>query len=92
MAVPNPARFGPESLALRSRILRTYVPDLSHPGYLDFCLRVQERFGCSDVIHIGDEVDNHAISYHEHDPDGLSAGSEAELHLSPVDHLSCPAP
>lgn len=81
MAVPNPARFGPESLALRSRILRTYVPDLSHPGYLDFCLRVQERFGCTDVIHIGDEVDNHAISYHEHDPDGMSAGGEAERAL-----------
>jgi predicted phosphodiesterase len=51
------------------------------PGYLDFCRSVQERFGCGQIVHIGDEVDNHAISYHEKDPDGMSAGSEAERAL-----------
>lgn len=47
-------------------------------GYLEFCQRVRDRFQCDTVIHIGDEVDNHAISYHESDPDRLSAGDEAE--------------
>ena len=28
------------------------------------------------VVHIGDLVDNHAISYHEHDPDGWSPEDE----------------
>lgn len=45
-------------------------------GYLEFCREVQERYNCGTVIHIGDCVDNHAISYHESDPDGRSAGDE----------------
>jgi hypothetical protein len=36
-------------------------------------------FGVSRVVHIGDEVDNHALSYHEKDPDGNVGGREAEL-------------
>jgi len=35
-------------------------------------------------VHIGDLVDNHAISYHEHDPDGRSPAdemSEVDIHL-----------
>src|SRR5690606_9542018 len=51
-------------------------------GYLEFCLGVQERFGCGRGVHIGDEVDNAAISYHESDPDGDSAGTEAELAMA----------
>ena len=57
-----------------------------HRGYLDFCVGVQKRFGCGTVVHIGDLVDNHAISYHEHDPDGKSPADEmgeADKHLAP---------
>ncbi len=36
-------------------------------------------FWNSEVVHIGDEVDNHAISYHESKPDGHGAGREADL-------------
>lgn len=53
----------------------THEP-FTHPGYLDFCRRVHKEFNCSDVVHVGDEVDNHSISYHEHDPDGKSPGDE----------------
>lgn len=45
-------------------------------GYLEHCRDVQEQYNCGKVIHIGDEVDNHAISYHTSDPDGDSSGSE----------------
>ena len=41
-------------------------------GYLEFCKQTQKKFKCTNIIHIGDLVDNHAISYHEHDPDGWS--------------------
>lgn len=51
----------------------------THPGYLDFCKETFHHFGVTDVVHIGDVVDHHAISYHEHDPDGLSAGAELKL-------------
>lgn len=48
-------------------------------GYLEFCRDQQEKFDCGTVIHIGDAVDNHAISYHESDPSGMSAGHEFNL-------------
>jgi predicted phosphodiesterase len=50
-----------------------------HPGYLNFCQEVFDRFACNTIVHIGDEVDNHALSYHDHDPDGMGASKEAEL-------------
>lgn len=55
------------------------------PGYRDFCYEVFNRFGCGKIVHIGDEVDNHAISYHESNPDGHSAGREAELAQANLD-------
>jgi len=63
----------------------THIP-FEHQEYLPFCKRVQKAWKCSRVVHIGDLVDNHAISYHEHDPDGwspLSEMEEADSHLAP---------
>ena len=48
-------------------------------GYLEFCREMQEKYDCGTVIHIGDAVDNHAVSYHEHDANGMSAGQEFSL-------------
>jgi predicted phosphodiesterase len=50
-------------------------------GYLEFCRKIQQEYDCGTVIHIGDAVDNHAISYHEKDPEGMSAGDEFNLAL-----------
>jgi predicted phosphodiesterase len=50
-------------------------------GYLEFCREIQEKYNCGTVIHIGDLTDNHAISYHEKDPEGKSAGDEFNLAL-----------
>lgn len=50
-------------------------------GYLEFCREQQEKYDCGTVIHIGDLVDNHAVSYHESDPSGKSAGDEYKLAL-----------
>ena len=55
----------------------THIP-FEVKDYLDFCLEIQKRVKCGTVVHIGDLVDNHAISYHEHDPDGLSPKNEME--------------
>lgn len=51
-------------------------------GYLAFCRQIQEEYDCGTVIHIGDLTDNHAVSYHEKDPEGLSAGSEFNAALN----------
>lgn len=47
-------------------------------GYLEHCREMQERFNCGTVVHIGDEVDNCAMSFHDSDPDGFGAGFEYE--------------
>ena len=74
-----------------------------HRNYLEFCKGIQQRCKCKKVVHIGDFVDNHAISYHEHDPDGWSPANEMEeadnnwtdmlgdlmVNLENI-HLSCP--
>ena len=64
------------------------IGDLHEPfcldGYLDFCLEQYETFNCNQVIFIGDILDNHAFSYHEPDPDGMSAGNELDLAIKKV--------
>jgi len=50
-------------------------------GYLEFCRKIQQEYDCGTVVHIGDAVDNHAVSYHEKDPEGMSAGDEFNLAL-----------
>ncbi|QDP61480.1 MAG: hypothetical protein GOVbin962_71 [Prokaryotic dsDNA virus sp.] len=56
------------------------IGDLHAPfvldGYLEHCQDVYAKYNCNQVIFIGDILDNHAFSYHEPDPDGLSPGSE----------------
>jgi predicted phosphodiesterase len=48
-------------------------------GYLSFVREQQERFDCGRVVHIGDECDSAAMSFHLSDPDGHGAGHEADL-------------
>ena len=45
-------------------------------GYLEFCKRIHDYYKCLRVVMIGDLVDNHAISYHEKDPNGWSPADE----------------
>ena len=47
--------------------------------YLDFLVDTYNNYNCNRVIHIGDEIDNCAASYHESDADGYGAGHELEL-------------
>ena len=48
-------------------------------GYFEFCQETYAKYNCNQVIYIGDILDNHAFSYHEPDPSGLSAGNELIL-------------
>ncbi len=56
------------------------IGDLHEPftkkGYLEHCLRVQEKYNTTRTIFIGDILDNHFSSFHTTDPDGYSAGEE----------------
>ena len=48
-----------------------------HPRYLEFCRDTFRQWKVDKVVLIGDVVDHHALSFYEHDPDGLSASDEA---------------
>ncbi len=69
-----------------SRIL--VIGDLHEPfcldGYLEHCKEVYAKHNCNQVIFIGDVIDSHASSFHEQDPDGLSAGDELGLSIKAI--------
>ena len=47
-----------------------------HRDALKFLSAIKDKYDPDRVIHIGDEVDNHALSFHDTDPDSFSAGEE----------------
>lgn len=51
----------------------------THPLYLKFCQDVFSRWRINHVHFIGDIVDQHALGFWDHDPDGHSASREADL-------------
>lgn len=53
-----------------------HVP-FCHPGYRKFCKDTFAKFDVDQVVNIGDVVDAHGLSFHEHDPNGMSAEAEA---------------
>jgi predicted phosphodiesterase len=71
-------KLRPETSPVVGIIGDTHIP-FEHPNYLQFCKDTFEQYSVHKVVHIGDLVDNHAMSYHESDPDGLSAGDEFSL-------------
>jgi hypothetical protein len=61
-----------------SRILvisDTHAP-FQHPDTIKFLKAIKAKYKPDRVIHIGDEIDSHAMSYHDTDPDSFSAGEE----------------
>ena len=62
----------------------THIP-FEHTDYLNFCYEVFNKFQCNDIVHIGDEVDNHALSFHTSETIGDSAESEAEKAIKHLD-------
>jgi len=59
------------------------VGDLHCPwerkGYLQFCQDLYYQWNCNKVVFIGDVVDFHAISFHQHEPGSLGPLQEYEL-------------
>lgn len=58
-----------------------------HPDMLPFLKAVKTKYKPTDVVCIGDEVDFHALSFHDSNPDLDSAGAELEkaiIALKPI--------
>lgn len=47
-----------------------------HPDSFKFLAAVKKKYAPTRVVCVGDEIDNHAISFHDSDPDLPSAGDE----------------
>jgi predicted phosphodiesterase len=54
----------------------------SKQGYLEHCKAVYKRFNCNKVVFIGDIIDSHYSSFHNTDPDGMSAIDELKASIS----------
>lgn len=52
-----------------------------HPDMLPFLAWVKQMFRPDLTVNLGDEVDNHALSFHDSDPNLDSAGKELERSL-----------
>ena len=64
------------------------VGDLHEPfcldEYIDFCLEQYHTYNCTNVIFIGDIIDNHYSSYHETSADGMGGADELELAIQRI--------
>lgn len=57
-------------------------------GYVDFLKRVSDEWSPDRIVHIGDVVDWHSISYHEHNPSLHSPMGEYKRALKQVRQLN----
>lgn len=56
------------------------IPDThcpyQHQDWLRFLTATQKQYQTKLALHLGDELDNHSLSFHDHDSDLYSAGDE----------------
>ena len=45
----------------------------THKDYLNFCVKMRDKYNIKNTVIIGDLLDNHYSSYHETDPNGMGA-------------------
>ncbi|MDX1471731.1 MAG: metallophosphoesterase, partial [Flavobacteriaceae bacterium] len=64
----------------------THFP-YQHPSCIEYLKEVKRVYKPDRVVHIGDEIDGHAISFHSHDPDLLSPSDEFQLAIERLQPL-----
>jgi hypothetical protein len=76
-------------VSLYKRIL--VIPDqhfpYHHPDLLAFLRAIKSKYDPDKVVNLGDEIDAHSMSMHDHDPDLPSPGDELELAIEKLSHL-----
>lgn len=64
------------------------IGDLHEPfcldEYLYWCQEQYETYFCTEVVFIGDIIDNHYSSYHETSADGMGGADELELSIKRI--------
>ena len=73
----------------KKRIL--VIPDtqapFEHKDAYRFLAAVKRKYKPNEIVHIGDEVDMHAMGDWDKDPDGMSAGEELEAAIKSMHKL-----
>lgn len=64
----------------------THIP-YHHKDLIPFLKAIKKKYKPDRVVHIGDEVDKHAMSMHDSDPDLPSAGDELKQSLPIIKQL-----
>lgn len=59
----------------------------AHPDHFEFLQAVKESYKPTKIVCMGDEIDAHALSDYDHDPDGYSAGHELEEAITKLKKL-----
>lgn len=59
----------------------------NHPDIIAFLKAIKEKYKPDRVVNIGDELDYHAISFHDHHPDLLAPGDELQVAIKRIEPL-----
>ena len=68
-------------------VCQTYIFPHTIHKHLIFWWHLKKKYKPDRIIHIGDEVDKHAMSFHDSDPDLPSAGDELRLSIPVIKQL-----
>jgi len=78
-----------EKVPDNSRIL--FISDMHipyhHKNLIPFLRSLKERYNPTRIICLGDDLDKHALSFHDSDPDLMSAGDELRAALPVIKEL-----
>lgn len=73
--LPSPYKNGnPDNVIVIGDLHAPFIRE----GYLEFCRAEQEKWDCGTVVFIGDIIDGHSWSFHQHDVDGASVKDEVK--------------
>ena len=59
----------------------THFP-YNHPDVIAFLRHLKQKHKPDKIVHIGDEIDWHSISFHDHDPDLMSPSDELQTAIN----------
>lgn len=77
----------PPPIAARALIIGDLHAPYNHPDAINFLIELDKKYKFDFVANAGDELDFHAISFHDHDPDLLSPGHELEAAIKILEPL-----
>ena len=59
----------------------------SHRDIIAFLKAIKAKYSPDRIVHIGDEIDGHSISFHDHDPDLMSPADELTAAISKLKQI-----